>query len=338
MRARNLHLSPWPWSGLLALLMAVPAAAAPDQNERLDLAAAEAGPAEVRPGPVRDYSAASRERRLAEKGMAAGSPVMIRIFKAEFELELWMEKGGRFELFATYPICFWSGRLGPKLREGDRQAPEGLYTVGVEQLHRKGRHPRSLNLGFPNEFDRAYSRTGSYILVHGGCRSIGCYAMTDPVMEEIYSLSESALSAGQERIQVHAFPFRMTEENLALHKRNVWHSFWLNLKDAYDAFEHARLPPRISVCGRRYVVSEGSPSSAVAGDHGLACNSSDMVASHSGETNNELQQVAEAEAEAVARRHSRSAGRGRGARAAYAAARRARSRTSSLARAKRAAR
>ena len=203
------------------------------------------------------FSAADRDRRLAEKGMTAGSPVMIRIFKQESELELWMQRDGRFELFATYPICFWSGRLGPKLREGDRQAPEGLYSVGLEQLYEKGRRPRSFDIGFPNAFDRAFARTGSYILVHGGCSSIGCFAMTNPVMDEIYALSERALREGQDRIEVHAFPFRMTDANLAVHAESPWLPFWLNLKEAYDAFERTRVPPRVGICDRRYIVADG---------------------------------------------------------------------------------
>ncbi len=202
------------------------------------------------------FTAAERARRLAEKGMTAGSAVMIRIFKGESELELWLQKGDRFELFATYPICFWSGRLGPKQREGDRQAPEGFYTVGPEQLHRQGRHPRSLDLGFPNALDRAQARSGSYLLVHGGCRSIGCYAMTDPVMEEIYALSEQALRQGQDRIQVHVFPFRMTKDNLAVFTDHKWYDFWLNLRDAYDLFERTHLPPRIGICDQKYVVTQ----------------------------------------------------------------------------------
>ena len=155
-----------------------------------------------------------RSARLSAEGPGAGNPVMIRIFKAESELELWMQKDDRFELFATYSICNWSGKLGPKQHEGDRQAPEGMYAVGMPQIHRKGRWPRSLNIGYPNAFDRAMDRTGSYILVHGGCSSIGCYAMTNPMMEEIYRLSEQALKQGQTRIPVHVFPFRMTETNL----------------------------------------------------------------------------------------------------------------------------
>ena len=88
-------------------------------------------------------------------------------------------EGRPLRRFATYPICLWSGRLGPKLREGDRQAPEGFYTVSAEQLNPNSRWHRSFSLGFPNAFDQAHGRTGSFIMVHGGCPSIGCYAMTD---------------------------------------------------------------------------------------------------------------------------------------------------------------
>ena len=182
---------------------------------------------------------------------------MIRIFKAESELELWMQKDDRFELFATYPICKWSGKLGPKLHEGDKQAPEGMYTVAMPQIHRRGRWPRSLNIGFPNAFDKAMERTGSLILVHGGCSSTGCYAMTNPRMEEIYKLSELALQQGQHFIPVHVFPFRMTETNLAAHADSQWQPFWHNIKDAYDLFERTRVPPSVKVCGKKYVVSEG---------------------------------------------------------------------------------
>src|SRR5262249_13727700 len=149
------------------------------------------------PSLTPDSSAAEDlERRLAARGMKIGSPMMIRIFKSEAELELWMEVGGRFELFTTYPICNWSGTLGPKLAEGDMQSPEGLYVIGSRQLRRSVRWRRSLDLGFPNTFDRSFRRTGSDVLLHGGCTSTGCYAMTDQVIEEIFQLSQAALSHG----------------------------------------------------------------------------------------------------------------------------------------------
>jgi murein L,D-transpeptidase YafK len=202
------------------------------------------------------FSAKELEQRLAAKGIEPGSPVFIRIFKKEAELELWMEVGKRFELFATYPICNWSGTLGPKLTEGDKQSPEGLYVIGGRQLRQSARWRRSLDLGFPNTFDRALRRTGSDLLIHGGCTSEGCYAMTDPVIDEIFWLSDTAIEEGQRRIQVHAFPFRMTVENMTAHTNSEWHGFWSNLKEAYDLFERTRRPPAVSVCDNRYVVGE----------------------------------------------------------------------------------
>src|SRR5665811_876413 len=152
--------------------------------------------------------------RLDRAGVKPGVPVHIRIYKLESEIELWVEKGGRFERFATYPICLWSGRLGPKLREGDRQAPEGFYTVAAEQLNPNSRWHRSFNLGFPNAFDQAHGRHGSFLMVHGGCTSIGCFAMTDPVVDEIWQFVTAALDEGQARFPVHVFPFRMTDRNV----------------------------------------------------------------------------------------------------------------------------
>lgn len=272
MRARFLLLCLiFPCLGVAALggLAATPLVAAvtdgsPGNDSTVEPPVSQTEPA-IQPPPPAPFSAADRDRRLAEKGMTAGSPLMIRIFKQDSELELWMQREGRFELFATYPICFWSGRLGPKLREGDRQAPEGLYSVGLEQLYEKGRRPRSFDIGFPNAFDRAFARTGSYIFVHGGCTSIGCFAMTNPAMDEIYALSERALREGQDRIEVHAFPFRMTDENLAAHEESPWLAFWLNLKEAYDTFERTHVPPRVGVCDKRYIVGEGGRVEEVVG-------------------------------------------------------------------------
>ncbi len=198
--------------------------------------------------------------RLAEKGLKAGAPILIRIFKAESELEVWMQNdANRFELFATYPICHWSGTLGPKIRNGDKQAPEGFYTVTRRQLHLAGRWPRSLNLGFPNVFDKVQSRTGSYILVHGGCSSVGCYAMTNTVIEEIYSLTASAISGGEEHVPVHVFPFRMTADKLDSYKTSEWHGFWSNLKEGYDSFQRTKRPPHVSVCETRYQFRDSAP-------------------------------------------------------------------------------
>lgn len=230
--------------------------AAPDRVERQRAAAAGRLPLPGTP----DVSKTAE--RLSAKGFAAGAPLLIRIFKAESELELWMEKDGRYELFATYPICHWSGTLGPKQREGDKQTPEGFYTITSRQLHHVGRWPRALNLGFPNAFDQAMGRSGSYILVHGGCSSVGCFAMTNPVISEVYALAAASLRGGQRHIPAHVFPFRLTNENLAKNAQSEWSGFWANLKEGYDSFERTRQPPRVSVCENRYHIQDASPREA----------------------------------------------------------------------------
>lgn len=194
------------------------------------------------------------DERLAEKGVAKDAPIFIRVFKAESEMEVWTgDEDGNYTLFATYPICYWSGTLGPKKREGDRQAPEGFYTVTMEQsIHKGTRWPKALNIGYPNAYDKVNMRSGGYILIHGGCGSIGCFAMTNAVSYEVYKLAVDALEAGQPNIPVHAFPFRMTEANLAKYDAPELRSFWANLKEGYDLFERTHRPPRVSVCGPRY--------------------------------------------------------------------------------------
>jgi murein L,D-transpeptidase YafK len=200
---------------------------------------------------------ANLDGRLAAQGLKAGNPIFMRIFKREFELELWMQKDGRFQRFATYPICKWSGELGPKLKQGDRQAPEGFYTVDAKALNPKSAWHRSFNLGFPNAFDRAHGRTGSLLMVHGGCGSIGCYAMTNPVIDEIWRLVTAALNAGQQRFQVQVLPFRMTKRNLDRYANSPLAAFWMGLKPGYDLFEASHVPPKVSVCGKRYAFAAG---------------------------------------------------------------------------------
>jgi murein L,D-transpeptidase YafK len=198
------------------------------------------------------------DQRLAAIGVKLGAPVYIRIFKLESELDLWVEKDGRFVKLATYPVCLWSGRLGPKLQEGDRQAPEGFYTVAPEQLNPNSRMYRSFSLGYPNIYDQAHGRTGSFLMVHGGCASIGCYAVTDLVVDEIWRVVTAALDQGQARFPVHAFPFRMTDRNVALHRGSKWEGFWSELKTGYDLFEQSHIPPAVSVCNGRYVFEPGT--------------------------------------------------------------------------------
>lgn len=204
---------------------------------------------------------------LGHKGMDPAAPIYIRIFKEESELEVWKQRSdGRYYHFKTYPICNWSGGLGPKLVEGDRQAPEGFYPVHKSQMKPDSNYHVAFNLGFPNAYDRANGRTGSFVMVHGKCKSAGCYAMTDALIEEIYALAREAIKGGQEIFPVHAFPFHMTDAKMAQHKKDQWYPFWMTLKQGYDAFEKLRLPPDVAVCERRYVVNVKLPQSTIAPD------------------------------------------------------------------------
>jgi murein L,D-transpeptidase YafK len=193
---------------------------------------------------------------LGKKGMNLQSPIFVRIFKEESELEVWKQRDdSRYYLYKVYPICNWSGSLGPKLRSGDRQAPEGFYTVGRDQMRPDSKHYLAFNLGFPNDYDRSNRRTGHALMVHGKCSSAGCYAMTDALIEEIYALAREAYIGGQEAIHVHAFPFRMTDANMTRHVKHQWMPFWQTLKEGYDYFETTRQTPAVAVCSRKYVVN-----------------------------------------------------------------------------------
>lgn len=197
----------------------------------------------------------SIDETLQMRGLVKGAPVFLRIFKEEHELEVWIARDGDYALLRTYPICAWSGTLGPKLKEGDLQSPEGFYRVRRGALNPNSQFHLSFNLGFPNRFDRAHGRTGSYLMVHGNCVSIGCYAVTDPAIEEIYGLVEAALRRRHGAIPVHVFPFRMTQANLDRHAGSQWFDFWRNLKQGYDAFEASRRPPKVTVRNKAYRVS-----------------------------------------------------------------------------------
>ncbi len=203
--------------------------------------------------PIGGPDVARLDERLAEAGLRLGDRVLVRIFKEESALELWMlGRQGRYQLFATYPICRWSGALGPKLREGDKQSPEGFYTVSRRQLNPASRWHRSFNLGFPNAFDRSLGRTGSFLMVHGGCSSVGCYAVTNGLVDEIWRLVTAALRGGQKRFQVHAFPFRMTASRMALRRGHRWSGFWETLQPGYEAFETHNQALRMQACGGQY--------------------------------------------------------------------------------------
>lgn len=192
---------------------------------------------------------------LQQKGFTKRDPILLRIFKQESELEVWKKssKNGQFRKFKSYEICRWSGKLGPKFQEGDRQAPEGFYEVTPALMNPNSSYHLSFNLGFPNAFDQAHDRTGTHLMVHGACSSAGCYAMEDEQIEEIYALAREAFRGGQKAFQVQAFPFRMTPENMAMNAASEHMSFWRMLKEGHDHFEVTRRAPKVDVCERRYV-------------------------------------------------------------------------------------
>jgi murein L,D-transpeptidase YafK len=191
---------------------------------------------------------------MTEKDMDLQSPILVRLFKQEAELEVWkQDRSGRFALLKTYPICRWSGDLGPKVREGDRQAPEGFYNISPAQMNPQSAYYLSFNTGYPNAYDRSLGHTGSELMVHGDCSSRGCYAMTDEQIAEIYSLGRESFFGGQRAFQFQAYPFRMTPVNMAKHRNNPNMAFWKMIKEGYDHFEVTRQEPKVDFCEKKYV-------------------------------------------------------------------------------------
>lgn len=201
---------------------------------------------------------------MSDQGMEPGAPILMRAFKKESEIEVWKQgRDGKYALLKTYPICRWSGQLGPKIREGDRQAPEGFYEVTAAAMNPNSSLFLSFNIGFPNAFDRAHNRTGSHLMVHGACSSQGCFAMTDEAISEVYAITREAFAAGQLSFQFQSYPFRMTPENFAKHRADPHIAFWKNLKDGSDIFEVSRQSPQWSVAKGQYAF-ESDP--AIAAD------------------------------------------------------------------------
>ncbi|WP_249139814.1 L,D-transpeptidase family protein [Bradyrhizobium japonicum] len=200
---------------------------------------------------------------ISEKNMDLQSPILVRLFKQEAELEVWKQtRSGQFALLKTYPICRWSGDLGPKVREGDRQAPEGFYSINPSQMNPQSAYYLSFNTGYPNAFDKALGRTGSQLMVHGDCSSRGCYAMTDEQIAEIYSLGRESFFGGQKAFQLQAYPFKMTPVNMAKHRNNPNMAFWKMIKEGYDHFEVTRQEPKVDFCEKKYVFDAAKPADA----------------------------------------------------------------------------
>ena len=213
---------------------------------------------DVRQRFTRTFETAQLPGDLAAIGARLGAPMLLRVFKQEREVEVWVQPEDQqtFVLFRIFPICFYSGKLGPKVKEGDMQSPEGFYFVGPAQMRAKSQYHRAIDFAFPNDYDAAQGYTGTELLIHGNCVSSGCYAMTDPFVEQLYELGSATAATAAQGFWIHAFPFHMTAEALAGQQDSPWHGFWAQLKAGYDAFESRRVPPHISVESGRYVVTE----------------------------------------------------------------------------------
>ena len=195
-------------------------------------------------------------KQMHAQGLTLGAPAFVRIYKEPATLEVFVRgEQGAYVLFKRYPICTFSGALGPKLREGDGQAPEGIYLVRARQMNPASSFHLSFNLGYPNAFDRAHGRTGSALMVHGNCVSIGCYAMGDAAIEEIWTVLAAALRNGQAAVPVHAYPFPLTPQALAARANDPNAAFWSDLTPIWASFETTKRPPSVTVRGGRYVIA-----------------------------------------------------------------------------------
>ena len=228
----------------LALAFFIPALAAPVPESARSRAVIE----QRRPDLVES---------LKEQGLELGAPIFIQIVKSSDEggyLKLFAEnKSKEFELYRSWDVCAASGKLGPKIKTGDNQSPEGFYFVKPGAMNPWSQYHLSFNLGYPNAYDRDHGRTGSYLMVHGDCVSIGCYAMTDGGIEDIFTLMDAAFKNGQPFVRVHVFPFPMSKKNISRKSNRGHTAFWNNLKEGWDMFYKNKRPPNVEVQNKRYV-------------------------------------------------------------------------------------
>ncbi len=192
------------------------------------------------------------QAELKDKGLKSNSQIYIRLFKDVSALEVWVKAGRQYRLFKTYGICTYSGGLGTKTRSGDGKSPEGFYTIEPKQLNPVSNYYLAINVGYPNKLEQLKGYTGDAIMVHGHCASIGCYAMTDQRIEEIYTLVYKALEAGQQKIELDIFPFRMDNEHMHAYSQYSSLAFWKTMKPGYDLFEKNHVPPVVSIKGKEY--------------------------------------------------------------------------------------
>lgn len=240
------------FSALSGIILALVMRTSSGDHGNLPLTARDYADGAKRQAAVLQKTTPTLKKALAQRDLAWQSPIFIRAFKEEKVLELWVAQGEKFVLFKSYPILAASGKLGPKLRQGDRQVPEGFYFVTPRQMNPQSRFHLSFNIGYPNAYDRAHDRTGDFIMIHGSDVSIGCLAMGDAAIEEIYTLAHAAFAGGQKFFRVHLFPFRMNQANMTRHAGKKWLPFWRNLQTGYRWFEEKKAPPNVTVAEKRY--------------------------------------------------------------------------------------
>ena len=211
-------------------------------------------PLSARSKAVVDKTVPILKEEFEKKGLRLGDKIYIRIFKEEYVLEVWVPERYTYKLFKEYPVEYYSGGLGTKTKQGDRKSPESFYTIYPYSLNPSSAYHLSFNIGYPNAYERYRGYTGGDIMVHGSNVSIGCYAMTDPRIDEIYTIVQKAFENGQSAINVHIFPFRMTAENLEKHKNDPDMPFWRELVEGYEYFEQRKVPPEIQVIKGKYVI------------------------------------------------------------------------------------
>jgi murein L,D-transpeptidase YafK len=213
-------------------------------------------PATERSRAIVESSLAHLTAELAPMGLKPGDPVFLRAFKEESEFEIWMkpEQDPHYLLFKVHRLAASAGQAGPKLREGDGQAPEGFYNATATSMRPETRHYLGVDLGYPNDYDRKKGRTGSDLLIHAGSGAGGAYALSPETMNEVYALADAAFRSGQRELAIHLFPFRLTDARMdkVWAKPSRWTDEWVNLKEGYDFFENVRLPPRVEVEEERY--------------------------------------------------------------------------------------
>jgi murein L,D-transpeptidase YafK len=184
--------------------------------------------------------------------------VFMRVFKAESELELWAENPNtqKYVLVKTYPICYMSGTLGAKYKEGDLQVPEGFYEI--THFNPQSSYYLSMLVNYPNQYDLFYKKTGSSICIHGACASIGCMPLEDDPVKEVYWVALQAYSSGN-KVPVHIFPTKLTAQNLEKLNKDFENdteklNFWKELQAGYDYFENNHRLPNIKVVKGKYVI------------------------------------------------------------------------------------